>query len=118
MIVNFKRVTLIASLIFLFSSCSEVKNEVIIKKDKDTVSVNEVVEIQLSIEHFEGFLPDFRLIRKEDTARLWYHKKENVANIKFTREKKGKHSFKGFVNYIDKNEIRKKQNFEFSFFVK
>ena len=115
-----KRLIIILILSLVFISCKEnVSNlSVLIISKSDTIKINETYEAELHVIYKDSILPDFYIVFKLDTFLLPFDEMNKCADFKAVGRKNGKVFYKGYVNYFNKEGVRKKENFQIEFFVK
>ena len=114
-----KRVLIIIVAFLTIISCNNKMEEsrLFIQSEKDTIELNSIYKAGLYIDHAETKLPDFYILRKNDTFLLPFFDEDNCAVFQAVGREVGNESYKGFVDFIDVNGNEKKQHFEILFYV-
>jgi hypothetical protein len=103
--------------VFLIVQCtgSDIKN-VRIKLDKETVVTGGVITARLYVSHKESTVPAYHIVRELDTARLAIDFLDNNCGVfRAAYKSPGKKEINGFVEFLDKQDIKQSLNFTFKF---
>jgi hypothetical protein len=105
-------------ILLIANSCKELRPEIVIKSNQDTIKYGEVYNAELYVQNDKNFLPAFRIIREKDTIDLPIDTIKSCAVFKAVGRSSGKKSYRGYVEYYNLNGTKKRNTFSFSYYVK
>ena len=105
--------------LFLFA-CSIDKKTSSIKTitSRDTIALNDTFKAMLHFENYNQRIPEFFIVIKNDTSKIPFDDSTKCAIFQAVGRHVGKLTYNGYVEYFDKSNVFKKEDFVISFFVK
>ena len=94
------------------------QTNVIIKPNNDTIISGEMFVAELYVPNNPDILPAFYIIKDNDTLGLEIDAVKKCAIFRSLRTTVGEKNFYGYVEYIDLQGKRQKENFSFKYYVK
>lgn len=85
---------------------------------KDTIAIMDTFKANLYFDNYKKRLPEFFIINKKDTNRLYFNDSIKCAVYKFIPQIIGKRTYKGYVEYYDSVGVFRIEKFVISFVVK
>ncbi len=104
-------------IVLMVSSCSgsDTISKVIVRLDKDNVSLNDTVTVKLFVKNCCDRFPEFFLVEKADTHQIYYDKDLKCGVFKSIARKKGEKTYTGYVNYEGEIQKQKRVDFKVSY---
>jgi hypothetical protein len=113
------KIIFLGALCLMLNACyPNIHNDVVIKKNSDTVAVGEKFIAKLSVSYSPSVTPGFYIIKKRDTIMLPFDFKNGYAIYRAVGEIGGEKITKGYVEYINLKGIKMKEDFLIKFYIK
>ncbi len=112
-----KKMILLITIAFGILSCNSVENhEVIIKSNNDTIVEGSIYSAELYIPYNDSILPSFYILKDKETFQLPVNAEKRCANFNAVGGK-GEKNYQGFVEYVNTQGKKEKQDFTIKFYV-
>jgi hypothetical protein len=110
--------TLTLSLSLLLTNCYKQKvTSISIISNSDTVKINELFNANIYVSFDDSVIPELTMFYERDTFLIPFDQAKGCGVFKAIARYPGNNTYKGTVNYINKEGYRNKEYFTISFFV-